>query len=60
MLLFSLYGDGDTQDDFYNNMVLYRVYYGNLFSPYLREQRAAGNVIYEDDGSEMKVGPYYN
>lgn len=32
--------------------------YGQKFDRYLKEQKAAGNTIYEDDGTEMTAGEY--
>ncbi len=31
--------------------------YGKFMQRYLNEQKAAGNTVYEDDGSEMTMGP---
>ncbi|WP_200976046.1 DUF4843 domain-containing protein [Echinicola sp. 20G] len=35
------------------------MYYGKAMKRYLDIERAAGNTIYELDGSEMEMGPYF-
>ncbi|MNL27129.1 hypothetical protein D3C87_1486980 [compost metagenome] len=33
------------------------IYYGTFMQRYLNEMKAAGKTIYEDNGSEMIMGP---
>ncbi|WP_315815442.1 hypothetical protein [Paraflavitalea speifideaquila] len=33
------------------------IYFGRFMQRYLNEQKAAGNIIKEEDGSDMIMGP---
>lgn len=57
-LVVELFGFWSFQD-VYNNIDSYPDYFGSLLSAYLKQQKAAGTPVLEDDGTLMEAGVYF-